>query len=50
MNSPTASFLVLLSLAMPLRGATVTADFTSGATVPVTADGYTATGNDLNPS
>ena len=50
MNSPTASFLVLLSLAMPLRGATVTADFTSGATVPVTADGYTATGNDLNLS
>jgi alpha-tubulin suppressor-like RCC1 family protein len=50
MKSPTVSLLVLLALAMPLPGATVTADFNSGATVPVTANGYTATGNDLNLS
>ncbi len=40
----------LFLLALPLRGAVVTAGFNSAATVPVTAASYTATGNTVDIS
>lgn len=38
----------LISLILPAAGAEVSATFTSATTVPVTAAGYTATGNTVN--
>jgi len=38
----------LILFALPVRGAVVTATFTSASTVPVTAASYTATGNTVN--
>jgi hypothetical protein len=38
----------LILLVVPLRGAVVTANFSSATTVPVTAASYTATGNTVD--
>ncbi len=53
MNHPCKAFAVLLTagllaLATSVRAAVVTANYSSAASVPVTASGYTATGNTVN--